>query len=110
MVEKLRALKTPAVLVFFGDHQPNFSSVYNDAFYQGESDIIHNQRIYHSSYVIWENYPLGASDTSSNHNITTSPNFLAAKLLWHIRAPLTEYQQAQLAIRSKIPALNAFVC
>lgn len=77
---------------------------------QGESDIIHNQRIYHSSYVIWENYPLGASDTSSNHNITTSPNFLAAKLLWHIRAPLTEYQQAQLAIRSKIPALNAFVC
>ncbi|MDY2789047.1 MAG: sulfatase-like hydrolase/transferase, partial [Atopobium sp.] len=107
LVDQLKQLKEPTVLVYFGDHQPNFTPTYNDAWFSGESDLIHNQRLYHTSYILWANYKVaGAAQTTQDGY--SSPNYLAAQTLYAIGAPLTDYQKAQLAIRTQIPAINAF--
>ncbi|WP_051353808.1 LTA synthase family protein [Atopobium fossor] len=107
LINQLKELKEPTILVYFGDHQPNFTPTYNDAWFSEESDLIHTQRLYHTSYIMWANYDVaGASQTTQNSY--SSPNYLAAQTLYAIGAPLTDYQKAQLAIRTQVPAINAF--
>lgn len=107
LVSQLKELKKPTVLVYFGDHQPNFTPTYNDAWFSGESDLIHNQRLYHTSYVMWANYTVAGAAQNTRAEYS-SANFLAVQMLYTIGAPLTDYQKAQLAIRIQMPAINAF--
>ena len=93
------------VVVFFGDHQPFFPSDFNDAWFQGEDDATHSERLYHTGYVIWANYDLAGSEQQSQQE-DISTNFLGAEVMNLIGAPLTDYQKAQLALRESMPAIN----
>ncbi|MBQ9005119.1 MAG: LTA synthase family protein [Atopobiaceae bacterium] len=107
-MDELSKLDRKVVLVFFGDHQPAFSPVFNDFYYADEEDeVAHKERVYHSNYFIWANYDVaGVEQKSAVSN--ASADMLGAMTLQYIGAPLTTYQQARLVARQDIQALNAF--
>lgn len=95
------------MLVAFGDHQPFVSQVYNDAYYQGETDVVHSARLYQTTYRIWANYDV-AGNVQSGQNADTSAPYLGAEMMSLIGAPLSDYQKALLAYRSQIPLTYAY--
>lgn len=105
-IEQLRELDRPVVLVFFGDHQPFFTTTINDDLYTGEDNATHTERTHQTCYTIWANYNLAGS-TSQAGNQATSASELAAVLLHQVGAPLTDYQEATLAAARDVPQLNA---
>ena len=105
LVARLKKLDRPVVLVFFGDHQPSMTPDYNDLWYQGEDDITHTQRVYHADYVIWANYDVAGSEQRSD-DADTSVDVLGSIVLDAIGAPLTTYEEAQLAVNEQIKATN----
>lgn len=104
-VGELRKLDRPVMLVFFGDHQPSMTPDYNDAWYQGEDDLTHSQRVYHANYLMWANYDVAGADQRSTE-MDASVDVLGTIMLHAIGAPLTDYQKAQLATREQIKATN----
>lgn len=102
----LEDLDRPVVVLFFGDHQPFFPSDFNDAWFTDEDEATHSERLYHTDYAIWANYDVAGNDQVSQ-NADISANFIGARLLELIGAPLSSYQKAQLALRSSMPALNS---
>ena len=134
-MEQLQQLGRPVVLVFFGDHQPNFTPAIAQAFYPNADDLTRAVMTYQATYAVWANYPLATGDetagaaggagavedaavgaagvegTAADAAATTawdftSPSYLAAMTLDVAGAPLTDFQKAQLAMRSQIPALS----
>lgn len=107
--EELRKLDRPVVLVFFGDHQPNITMSFNDAWYPDEDAGTHARRIFSTDYVIWANYDVAShkNDKDGAINDELSVDLLAPKLLDIIGAPLTDYQAARLQLRKSIPSLSA---
>lgn len=105
-INRLRALDRKVVVVFFGDHQPFFPSAYNDAWFTGEDDATHAERLWQTDYIIWANYPVaGRAATSSVVDLST--NYLSANLMNLIGAPLTDYQKAHIELQKVIPAINS---
>lgn len=105
-INRLRTLNRKVVLVFFGDHQPFFPSTYNDAWFTGEDDATHAERLWQTDYIIWANYPVaGRTETSATVDLST--NYLSANLMNLIGAPLTDYQKAHIELQKVIPAINA---
>ncbi len=105
-VGKLRELDRPVVLVFFGDHQPSLSASYNDYWYPNEPEDVHARRAFSSEYVIWANYDVAGRNQSGTVD-ETSVDLLAAIMLDLIGAPVSDYQAAQLEIRTLIPSFSA---
>lgn len=106
LIEQLRGIGRPVVLVFFGDHQPNMTTALNDALYPGEDTLSHQWRLFESTYFVWANYDVAGNDQMS-FNQELSINELAAQMLYMIGAPLTDYQKALLASRSEITSISA---
>ncbi len=107
-IDALRGLDRPVVVVFFGDHQPGFTSAYNDALYPDEGEgIEHASRIFQTNYVIWANYDVAGRAQESGH-ANTSACYLGAKLMDAIGAPLSGYQKAQLALSGQVPLVNVY--
>lgn len=106
LIEQLRGIGRPVVLVFFGDHQPNMTTALNDALYPGEDTLSHQWRLFESTYFVWANYDVAGNDQLS-FNQELSINELAAQMLYMIGAPLTDYQKALLASRSEIVSISA---
>lgn len=104
-VDKLRALDRPVVLVFFGDHQPSVSVEYNDYWYPNEPEGVHARRAYSTAYVVWANYNVAGRDQRGEQD-ETSVDMLAAQMVDIMGAPVTDFQAAQLDIRSHIPSLS----
>lgn len=124
----LRQLDRPVVVVFFGDHQPLFTPQVNDAYFPDENDdLAHSERTHQTSYLVWANYEVagaaqeaGAAEKNAAQSTAegdaagaaasssaTSASQLAARTLWLIGAPLTDYQEAVLGAGQQVPALNA---
>ena len=103
-VTKLSQLDRKVVLVFFGDHQPSFSLDLANAFWPTEPDVDRVQRIYHSDYVIWANYDVAGAEKGVVDD--ASAEALAAMVGELVGMPLSESQQARLALRDDLPALN----
>ncbi|MBM6682807.1 LTA synthase family protein [Collinsella intestinalis] len=104
-LSKLEKLDRKVVLVFFGDHQPFFPDTYNDAWFTNEDEAVHAERLWQTDYVIWANYDVAGSSQTSEQ-VDTSTNYLGSMLLELIGAPLTDYQKAQIAARTEMPAIN----
>ena len=102
---ELSQLDRKVVVVFFGDHQPFFPDKYNDAWFTGEDEATHAERLWQTDYVIWANYDV-AGNSQTSENIDTSINYLGALMKQLIGAPLTDYEKAQLAARESMPAIN----
>lgn len=105
-VEQLRGLNRPVVLVFFGDHQPNFGMALDDALYGDAGETAHSARAYQTNYVIWANYDVAATGEMRWEQASTST--LGALTLDAIGAPLTNYQKAALGARTVMPGVNLF--
>ena len=106
-VGKLRELDRPVVLAFFGDHQSVVSPAINDAFYTGEDELTHYERLYETVYMTWANYDVaGADQTSAQEKVGVDS--LAAILFDKIGAPLTQKQEAQLGARQTLPAFSPY--
>ncbi|MBM6756503.1 LTA synthase family protein [Collinsella tanakaei] len=106
LIDQLRTIGRPVVLVFFGDHQPNMTTALNDVLYPGEDNLSHQWRLFESTYFVWANYDVAGNDQMS-FNQELSINELAAQMLYMIGAPLTDYQKALLASRSEITSISA---
>ena len=102
---ELSQLDRKVVVVFFGDHQPFFPDKYNDAWFTGEDEAAHAERLWQTDYVIWANYDV-AGNSQTSENIDTSINYLGALMKQLIGAPLTDYEKAQLTTRESMPAIN----
>ena len=105
-VNQLRKLDRKVILVFFGDHQPFFPDEFNDAWFTGESDAVHNERLWQTDYFIWANYDVAGRDQESAQD-DLSVNYLSSVLMDLIGAPLTSYQKAHITLREALPAINA---
>lgn len=103
-IERLRELKRPVVLVFFGDHQPSMASALNDALYPGEDAFAHEMRTYESSYLVWANYEVAGAGLPCDAEVGASQ--LAARVLYEIGAPLSAYQKAQLVLGRQVASIN----
>ena len=64
-IDEMREFDEPTAVVFFGDHQPNISSVYNDELYPDEDSMIHYDRLYQTVYFIWANYEIEGFDENA---------------------------------------------
>ena len=104
---KLKELDRKVVLVFFGDHQPAFTPVFNDLYFPDEDDVIHQERTHQSCYYVWANYDVAGVEQKSAVD-DSSADVLGAQTLYMIGAPLTTYQKARLAARADVPALNLY--
>lgn len=104
-IEKLRMLDRPVVLVFFGDHQPNISTPFNDYYFPDDPELVHTERTHKTPYFIWANYDLAGSDQISSLS-DCGLNGLAARLLHAIGAPLSDYQKAEMVAMQEVPVMN----
>ncbi len=104
---KLEQLDRPIVVLFFGDHQPEFADVYNDALFTDEDSMEHTMRLYESTYLIWANYDIvGIDDETTWQDMSVC--YLGATLLETIGAPLTDYQKSQLVLLQTLPQITAY--
>ena len=104
-VDELRKIDRHVVLVFFGDHQPSMTPDYNDAWYRGEDELTHSQRIYHADYLVWANYDIAGQDQKSD-TLDTSVDVLGTITRDAIGAPLSTYEEAQMAVNEGVKAIN----
>ena len=107
LVEELRQLDEPCVLVMYGDHHPWFSEAINDLVYANEDSLPHAERIHNTCYVAWANYDVAGGTDAQADGQDASADLLAAMVLDATGAPTTEFQQAQLGARQDVRAVNA---
>lgn len=105
-IRALQKVDKKIVLVFFGDHQPSLMTNYNDLWFTGEEDAVHQERLWQTDYIIWANYDVAGNEQTSEQ-LDLSTNYLGAKLMEVIGAPMTKYQKALIRVHDMIPAINA---
>ena len=107
-IDKLSKLDRRVVLVFFGDHQPAFTPLFNDTLFPDEADALaHEERVYQTQYFIWANYDIAGVEQKSSVQ-DASADMLGAMTLNLIGAPLSSYEKARVMEREGIVAINAF--
>ncbi|MDO4797547.1 MAG: LTA synthase family protein [Coriobacteriales bacterium] len=116
LIGQLSELDEHVILVFFGDHQPEFTWQINDALYDNaEGELVHAEREFRTNWFVWANYevdgastsPVGEQDVDDlGGGLVLSTNQLVARALELAGAPLTNWQKAKLCARSQIPAIN----
>ncbi len=104
LIERLRAMDEPVVLVFFGDHQPYFVDTFNDAWFADEDELEHLLRVHQSKYAIWANHPVDTTETGIMKD--TSVNYLASDMLDFAGIPLSDYQKAEQEIAHDLPVIS----
>ena len=106
LLSELSQLDRKVVVLMFGDHQPYFTGTYNDAWFAGESEVVHRERLYQTPYLMWANYDVaGSAQESEVRDLATSS--LASNLLQEIGAPLTVFQKAHIEMGWALPIENA---
>ena len=115
LVAQLSELDRPVVLVFFGDHQPNFTPTIVDTFYPEQDNLSRTVKKYQATYAVWTNYEVAGSaaegqsdDAPAQAGGYTGPAYLAAMTLDAVGGPLTEYQKALLTARSELTCVSLF--
>ena len=107
LVEQLRLLDEPVILLFFGDHQAYLSEVPKEDLYgwnPREATLAQMQQRQEVPYLIWANYDTGAEGPRVE---ASSLNYLGVQLLQEAGLPLTSYQSAVAKLRRAVPAINA---
>lgn len=105
LISQLRSFPKPVVVVFYGDHQPYFTDRYNDRYFGDEQETEHTERQWQTRYVVWANYDVTDMEQRSER-VDASIGYVGAMTMEAIGAPLDEYEQARLALRDEMPAIN----
>lgn len=82
----------PTVIVFFGDHAPNYAI---DILRAGDKEELS----YETPYLIWSNYDLGEVDEVEDMNVS----YLSTYLMQILDMPLTEQNYYNIALQSMYP-------
>ena len=105
-VEYFSGQEEPTIIVFFGDHQPSDSVVYQILAQNGMDyknlTTEEEQLRYVVPYVIWANYDIEESSGGE-----TSVNYLAAEVLSIAGVPLSGYQNYLLELEEEYPIISA---
>ena len=107
LLERLRGLSRPVIVVFFGDHQPNISPWENDRLSPDadHSSLDHVMKTYQTNYLVWANYDVaGNEQVSEERNL--SLNYLGTLMGLEAGLPLTNHQRALAGLMGEVPAVT----
>lgn len=104
---ELQTIDEPTVVVFFGDHQPGFTSAYTETIYWDHPELEKRELSYLSDYAIWANYEIAGWDGIC-YDQTMSAGQLMSYAKSLMGAPMTDYEKAQYVSRLWTPAANIF--
>lgn len=115
LVEYLKGIDEPTILVLFGDHQPHLEDYYYKAVYGKSPDEMDREekRIqYQVPYLIWSNYDLTGQSTtgtdwSSEDLSNTSINYLSSIMMDMSGMKLSAWQCFLLEQRKHLPVVSA---
>ena len=92
------------VILFFGDHLPQFSSTFYEELHGGSFDTLEEQMLqYTVPFFIWANFGIEEQDVG-----LTSLNYLSNYLYDAAGLPLPSYNAFLQDVQAVIPAMNAF--
>lgn len=105
LITYYKSIKTPTIILMFGDHQPNLGGTTYDYLYGDMEDAPLNekQNKYKTPFIIWANY-----DIEEKEDVVLSPNYLSSYLLEVAGTKKTPFNEYLLELQKKIPAMNAF--
>lgn len=104
LVEYVRTMEEPTIILMFGDHQPSLEQGFLDKAYgvtQDRMTMAQYMGKYQVPYVMWANYPLPEPGPE-----VTSLNFLGLFLLRAAGLPFTPYQDYLWQLRQTLPAVT----
>ena len=116
LVGRLKKMRRPVVLCFFGDHQPPMRKDIVDAISQQgrsawDTELSLTQKTFAVPYFIWSNvkHRSFSDDTIMNERGTiASTNYLGALTLMYADLPLTEYDAFLINMRRTVQAINEY--
>lgn len=121
VADYLASVDTPAVLVFYGDHLPNFNQQTNDILPQigistSETGYTNDKLTHNTPYLIWgneayrkqlEKYGLTVSQGKKQ---TISSNYLGVKMLEYMHLPLDAHYSFISDAEAKLPVITPYYC
>ena len=91
LIENVKQLERPTILIFFGDHLPNLQKVYDEyGFYKTEQEKAEKKdtRFFETPLAVWANFPI---DKKQFNGQFVAAHFLAPKVLQAAHVPLSPY-------------------
>lgn len=115
----LEASSRPAIVVFYGDHLPNFNQKTNDVLPQlgistGESGFEGDKLTHMTPYVIWGNTAYKKQMEKYNFEINVgeqeiiSSNYLGIKMLEYMKAPMSEHYKFIKDVKKEFPVITPY--
>lgn len=100
LIDGIKKSKKPAIVLFFGDHQPALSEAIG-----GESDDIEQtEKQWQTCYTMWANYDVAGSVKGTE--LDTSASYLSALLCHEVGIPMTNRQKAAYLLMEDVPKIN----
>ncbi len=106
LIQYFQEVDEPTVIVFFGDHQPDFDESFYSALTGQDISTIEGEdleTLYKVPFLIWANYDIGTTTVEK-----TSLNYLSTYLAEVAGLQKTGYQEFLTSLRTQIPAINAY--
>jgi len=91
LIENVKQLDRPTIVIFFGDHLPNLQNVYDEyGFFKSEQDKTEKKdvRFFETPLAVWANFPI---DKKQFQGSFVAAHFLAPKVLEAAHVPLSPY-------------------
>ena len=104
LISYYEQVERDVVILFFGDHLPQFAGSFYDELYGSSFDTLEEQMLqYTVPFFIWANFDIEEQDIG-----LTSLNFLSNYLYEVAGLPLPSYNAFLKDVQEVIPAMNAF--
>lgn len=106
LLQDLKQLERPTIVIFFGDHLPNLGQVYDDLhFFASEQEKAEKKdvKFFSTPLAVWSNYPI---DRSLFQQKNIAAHFLAPKVLTAAQLPLPPYYQFIQEVNSCYSAIH----
>lgn len=107
LLQDLKQLERPTIVIFFGDHLPNLGQVYDDLhFFASEQEKAEKKdvKFFSTPLAVWSNYPI---DRSLFQQKNIAAHFLAPKVLTAAQLPLPPYYQFIQEVNSCYSAIHS---
>ena len=91
LIENVKTLDRPTIVIFFGDHLPNLQKVYDEyGYFKSEQEKTEKKdtRFFETPLSVWANFPI---DKKQFEGQFVAAHFLAPKVLEAAHVPLSPY-------------------
>ena len=106
LIQDLKQLDRPTIVIFFGDHLPNLGQVYDDYhFFASDQEKAEKKdvKFFSTPLAVWSNYPI---DRSLFQQKEIAAHFLAPKVLAAAQLPVPPYYQFIQEVNSCYSAIH----